>query len=603
MALLGFLLSHFVKHIGSIAAGLILSLSAAQAHAASPLAHVKGELSGDMKNLLASVIGEAEDKPRSLAQARRRAQKAAEQALSVMRSQGYYGADIKASVEEFAAEGDAVRKSPKPTVLIKPGPLFTFTDVIIRFEDGAADDVKAQVRERASLPTGEAAVAAKVVAAELRAVNYLKANGYPETLALPRKAVVDHKTKTLRVEYRFKIGDKTRFGEIKQTGSAYIIKSWPKMISPFENGELFSDRQLNKLTSRVIATGVFDSATAVLEDKKMPNEDGSVTRNILLNVEQGQVNTVTGELGYSTSDGSGIDLTFERRNFIGYAQTLLLTATAKTNQIRFAADYNIPYFLREDRALDLGGEIAREDTEAFTGERVGVDALITQKVSSRLRVGLGAGLEASRFKEDGEDVTAYLFDGLGRATFDSRNSILDPVKGLYIEGSAVPTYNFGNEDGLFTTVQTGISHYRSISDNFVLAGRVKLGTIFGADQSTVPLNRRFYGGGGGSVRGYGYQSITPIDDEGVSVGGRSITELSTELRYRGDSPFGGVVFVDAGSVARKDLPNLSDIRYGAGVGVRYFTSFAPLRADVAIPLNKREGDASFQVYISIGQAF
>ena len=596
-------MSHLVKHIGSFAVSLFLSLSAAQAYAASPLAQLKGELTDDMKTLLASVIGEVEEKPRSLAQARRRAQKAAEQALSVMRSQGYYGAEIKASVEEFTAEGDSVRKSPRPTVLITPGPLFTFTDVTIRFEDGAAQEVKAQLAQHASLPSGEAAIAAKVVEAELRAVNYLKANGYPETLALPRKAVVDHKTKTLGVEYSFKIGDKTRFGEIKQTGSAYIIKSWPKRISPFEGGELFSDRQLNKLSNRVIATGVFDSATAVLEDEKTSNTDGTVTRNILLNIEQGKLNTVTGELGYSTSDGSGIDLTFERRNFIGYAQTLLLTATAKTNQTRFAADYNIPYFFREDRALDLGGEIAREDTEAFTGERVGVDALITQKVSSRLRVGLGAGLEASRFKENGKDVTAYLFDGLGRATYDSRNSILDPVKGLYIDGSAIPTYNFGNEDGLFTTVQTGISHYRSIADDFVLAGRVKVGTIFGADQSTVPLNRRFYGGGGGSVRGYGYQSITPVNDDGLSIGGRSITELSTELRYHGDSPFGGVVFVDAGSVARKDLPNLSDIRYGAGVGLRYFTSFAPLRADIAIPLNKREGDASFQVYISIGQAF
>ena len=45
------------------------------------------------------------------------------------------------------------------------------------------------------------------------------------------------------------------------------------------------------------------------------------------------------------------------------------------------------------------------------------------------------------------------------------------------------------------------------------------------------------------------------------------------------------------------------MRYGAGVGVRYKLPFGPVRADVAFPLNKREGDSDFQLYISIGQAF
>ena len=586
-----------------LALGTAMSLLGTLAYADTPLAEVKGEITPDMRDLLAAVIGQAEDPPRSLAQARRRAEKAAEQALTVMRSQGYYGAEVKARIDEFTPEGDeGVRRPPKPILHITPGPQFTFKDVSINYAD-AAPDVAEQVSEKAVIATGKPALSAEVVAAELRAVNYLKAHGYPETTILPRKAVVDHDTKTMRVAFNFSVGDKTRFGAIETAGSAYLAKSWPKMISPFEPGELFSDRQLNKLADRVISTGVFDSTTSVLADEKIANADGTVTRNVILNVEQGDINTVTGEVGYSTTDGSGIDLSYERRNFIGYAQTLTLSTAVKTNQIKFGVDYNIPYFFREDRALDLGSEVAREDTDAFTGERVGINTLLTQKLSSKLKVGLGFGLEASRFKENGVDVTAYLFDGLGTATYDSRNSILDPVKGVHAEASAVPTYNFGKRDGLFTTVEAGASTYRRVSKSLVAAGRVKAGTIFGANQDTVPLNRRFYGGGGGSVRGFGYQSISPVNAEGDSIGGRSITEASAELRYHGDSPFGGVVFVDAGSVVRNDLPSFKDVRYGAGVGVRYYTSFAPLRADIAIPLNKRDGDNAFQIYISIGQAF
>jgi translocation and assembly module TamA len=45
------------------------------------------------------------------------------------------------------------------------------------------------------------------------------------------------------------------------------------------------------------------------------------------------------------------------------------------------------------------------------------------------------------------------------------------------------------------------------------------------------------------------------------------------------------------------------MRAGAGFGLRYYAGFGPLRLDIAAPLNKREGDSDFQIYISIGQAF
>jgi translocation and assembly module TamA len=68
--------------------------------------------------------------------------------------------------------------------------------------------------------------------------------------------------------------------------------------------------------------------------------------------------------------------------------------------------------------------------------------------------------------------------------------------------------------------------------------------------------------------------------------------------------FGVVPFLDAGSVQSTDLPSLSEpLRYGAGVGLRYHTDFGPIRFDVAVPLDRREADNAFELYISIGQAF
>jgi translocation and assembly module TamA len=68
--------------------------------------------------------------------------------------------------------------------------------------------------------------------------------------------------------------------------------------------------------------------------------------------------------------------------------------------------------------------------------------------------------------------------------------------------------------------------------------------------------------------------------------------------------FGGAVFVEGGNVYDDPVPDLNEsIRWGAGVGLRYFTDFGPIRLDVAFPINPRRSDDDFQVYVGIGQAF
>lgn len=569
-----------------------------------PIAEIEGQLEPVLKELILQVLGEVEAPPRSLAQARRRAETAAEQTTSVLRSQGYYGATINARVDEFAEITDTQkRRAPQPILSITPGTQFTFLAIDINYE-GQAPDIADRVTDTLNLKPGEAAAADMVVAAELRAINFLKANGYPDAKALPRKAVVDHADKKMRVTYNIYAGDKTVFGTIEQTGTAKLVKSWPQMVAPFKSGDIFDDRKMNRLAARIIGTGVFDGATATLSDDSTPNNDGTVTRNVLLNVQQGAINTISGEVGYSTTDGSGIELVYERRNFIGYAQTLRLLGTVKTNEISAGATYNIPYARRADRELDMGLIVARQDTDAFTGERVGGNILLTQKFPPTIKIAAGLSLEASRFKEDGVDVNAYLVEGLLKGNYDTRDSLFDPSKGVNIQADITPTYNFGKSSGYFTNAEIGASTYKRVSPNLIVAGRVKAGTIFGAEQSAVPLNRRYYAGGGGSVRGFGFQSISPRNASNEPIGGRSVSEASAELRYRRpESNLGFVGFVDAGSVTRAELPTGEDMRYGAGLGVRYYTTFAPLRADIAIPINKREGDNDVQIYLSIGQAF
>ena len=136
-----------------------------------------------------------------------------------------------------------------------------------------------------------------------------------------------------------------------------------------------------------------------------------------------------------------------------------------------------------------------------------------------------------------------------------------------------------------------------------LAARVKVGSIVGGSLPGVPADRRFYAGGGGSVRGYSYQGVGPRLSDNTPVGGLSVTEASIEARQPVTSRLGLVVFADAGSLGATSTPGYDNIAVGVGAGVRYDLGFGPLRLDIATPLNPQRGDSPVQVYISIGQAF
>ena len=106
------------------------------------------------------------------------------------------------------------------------------------------------------------------------------------------------------------------------------------------------------------------------------------------------------------------------------------------------------------------------------------------------------------------------------------------------------------------------------------------------------------------MRGYAYQHVSPRDAAGNLLGGRAVAETSLELRYRAWEDIGLVGFVDAGTVSTS--PYFADAetpRIGAGIGVRYYTSFGPLRLDVGTPLNPHKSDSPVQIYVSLGQAF
>jgi translocation and assembly module TamA len=187
--------------------------------------------------------------------------------------------------------------------------------------------------------------------------------------------------------------------------------------------------------------------------------------------------------------------------------------------------------------------------------------------------------------------------------YDGSDDLLNPTAGFRLGGRLSPELSLQGSAFGYTRVQLDGSAYRRVGEGVVLAGRARLGTIAGAPRDQVAPSRRFYAGGGASVRGYTFQAIGPRDPNNDPIGGRSLTEFSIEARVRAFGSFGVVPFLDAGNIYTSPLPKFSGLQWGAGLGVRYYSSFGPIRVDVGTPLNPRPGDSRLAVYVSLGQAF
>ncbi len=215
-------------------------------------------------------------------------------------------------------------------------------------------------------------------------------------------------------------------------------------------------------------------------------------------------------------------------------------------------------------------------------------------------------IEASQSRiEDPFGTTNYTLLSLpGELLYDSRDNRLDPSEGVngIFRLSPVSELSAGP---VFGASEMRLASYVSLDedDRAILAGRVIAGSDFGASLSEVPATYRFYAGGGGSVRGYQYRSLGPTFN-GRVVGGLSMLGASAELRLRLMESLGLVPFVDAAIVSADSFPSFNEpVFVGAGLGLRYYTSFGPIRLDLAAPLTNTQGQPRFGAYVGLGQAF
>jgi translocation and assembly module TamA len=562
---------------------ILVVLGIAPAWGDEPLARLEWLENRALESGLRDILGTSTADTGDEIAIRRDLRTARDRAQRYLRAQGYYGAEIEADI---GTDG-------RPWLVIDPGPQFTVGTVTTETPDPRATSVAAAAVGQLE---GSDLTAQAVLDAEARGLAALRNGGWPDADAGAREIVVDHARQAGDATFRFLPGPFTRFGSVRLESEAWR-DSFVRRLADLEAGEPVRAENVDAYQSRL--EGLASVATA--DVRFGPAENG--TRPLFVTLEPAPRHAIEATVSLSTADGAGVSTAWSRRNLYGGDETLTLTAEIASLNQSLTAGLVLPYWQRLDQRLELAAGLQSEDTDAYQQGEISAAIDLYRELNSDLDLRLGTEIDVSRVTDaTGErDIHSLRFNSA--LAFDQRDDPLDPRSGVHAALMLNPGVSFGDTEATYLQAEARASTYYSFSDHVTAALRVRLGSIIGASATDLPADQRFYAGGGGSARGFEYQSLSPTGPDGAPFGGLSVTEINTELRWRGEGRWGAVAFIDTAFAGDRRTPEFDDLRTGVGIGLRYYFDFAPVRIDLATPLDQRSGEDAIHVYISIGQAF
>jgi translocation and assembly module TamA len=558
---------------------------------------IEGDIETGLRKKLeesSQLVALRKEPPQSNAALRRRVNGDVDGLRAVLRAEGYYSGALEARIDE---ELEPIRI----TITVTSGPRYRVADYRIEYiaeASGLPDDAEAFGWILDMPARGE-----NVLAIEQALLDQLHQTGRPKAAVADRDAIVDHDTTAMRVILRIDPGPAAVFGPLAIEGLHKVDEDYVRYVLEWPEGRQWDERELDNARRKLANTTLF--RTIHLQTAGNVDADGRMP--VTATVEEAKHRTIAAGINYSTDEEFGGELSWEHRNLFGRQERLRLSIEGTGVRQQASADFRKPHFLSRNLTFLANVTGRAQQTDAYDERTGAAFAGLEKRLAEIWTLGIGVSGEYSLIEDDGVEST-YAIIGIpihgGR---DTTNDLLDPTRGTRVRLSAAPYFATIEQDVNFAVLEAEASAYVGLGkeDRFVPAIRVRAGTITGADTLDIPITKRFFAGGGGSVRGYEYQKAGPLDADGHPVGGSSVLETGLELRWRMTDSVGIVPFVEGGNVYGEQTPDFGeDLFWAAGLGFRYFTIAGPIRLDVATPLNGREGiDDEYQIYVSLGQAF
>lgn len=451
------------------------------------------------------------------------------------------------------------------------------------------------------------------------------------------------------IVYTIDPGPVIAIDQIEVRGNKLTKESIIESELTFKSGEVFKLNKLLQAQRNLYETGLFT------EVEMIPEHLDTAEKHVDIGVRVRERKSAYIEAGFGVGNvlGSRVLAEWGDRNLFGLGRTLRLKSEysfgifedndlklgnfkVKTRFYRYDGEFHQRRFWGKKLLLSLNAFYEKDATvEPITVRTIGVTLGSRRRIERYTELLLS--LSHERIKTeflDESDVKSTTNMLTTNVIYDKRDFILNPRRGVYrslqLQFAGGP---LAGDNDFYTISSSAQQYLQRLGSVFAMRLRIGFADAFGDSRDRgVPIENRYFAGGGNSVRGYPEASLGPVAEPatapsvfqgGTVIGGRVLMLTNAEMRfpipYLSRIRISGVLFVDGGnvwsslrSVQMKNFRLIADendvvqrdYRYSVGLGLRYNTPVGPIRLDYGIPIKREPGmDATGRFHISLGQIF
>ncbi len=550
--------------------------------------------------------------PTSLTALRRRAERDVAPLTEMLRGLGYYDATVAVDVEQrstvhlvrviiglgtryhlSAYNLLSIASHPDAEVLMKGA--LVMPDSQLKLDEIPLSELNVKLNKPA--------LAKPLIKSRELLLEALATRGYPLAQVVTDNVIADRSAKTLSVTLYLNSGPRVTFGTTTIEGLQTVDEEFVRAKIAWHEDEPFHPEKVeatreNLERSQLFASALIAPAGGAEAGNRLP---------MLLELKESKHRSIAFGVSFTSDLGPGLSTEWEHRNMRGLGEKLNILAELESKRQRSRALYRKPDFRRVNRDLVFSTELLQQHTDSFNELTAEGLILIERKVDKHLRYSYGGGLKYIATDNSDNNRNRALISTPLKVRWSNANDPLDPTSGQIYLLQATPQAAIPSVDLTYLKTKATLSAYKALTqdEHIVLAGKLTLGSIFGAARAEIPPPDRFYAGTESLLRGYERLTVSPLNAKGKPKGGRSLAVANVEIRVRATEKLGWVGFFEIGNVWSDLWPQLNrTLLKSVGTGLRYHTPIGPVRLDIGVPLNRRSGiDEAWEFYLNIGQAF
>ncbi len=550
---------------------------------------VELRVAGDHPELQANAeafVGEVDG--RSADNLRRYAPTLMKQVAEALRALGYYRPAMTWKLEDDDAD-----EPPRLVLDIEPGEPVKVSTRTVEIRGAAAEDEAFMLALPEHPAEGDILDHGKYSALRDAIQNRARRRGYFDGQFLSHTLKVDPEAGTAEIVLVYDSGRRYRLGEVTFDEGHWFDADLLNNYVTFEPGTPYHADEVARLNRNLSNSGYFSIVD--VDAAPIRAVDGVIP--VRVNLTRRARRSVSAGVGFSTDVGPRFRGNWREHwtNTMGHTRGVD-TELSKPRQ-NLSTWYELPLDPPMTDSIRLTGGYQKEDIESIQSDLITLGQQWQHQLDNGWIQVLSLRWEGERYDigDDDSGRSSLLLPGLSysRRRVDSP---LDPASGYKLQFDVSGSHRAALSDVDIFHVHALAKGLITLADKHRFLARLQLGGIATNRFDDVPPSLRFFAGGDQSVRGYGYETLSPENEDGDAVGGRYLVVGSGEYQYQFADRWRAAVFVDHGN-AVDDL--FDPLATGVGMGVRWISPVGPLRLDVARGLND-EFDGGWRIHLSMG---